>query len=79
MKPALAATAAWTTPPFGGGAGMVMRPDVVATAIAQAADGRPLLYLTPRGRPFRQADATRLAASNGAILLCGRYEASTSA
>ena len=60
--------------PFGGGAGMVMRPDVVATAIAQATDGRPLLYLTPRGRPFRQADAARLAASPGAILLCGRYE-----
>ena len=60
--------------PFGGGAGMVMRPDVVATAIAQAADGRPLLYLTPRGRPFRQTDAGRLAASEGAILLCGRYE-----
>ncbi len=60
--------------PFGGGAGMVLRPDVVDTAIEQAADGRPLLYLTPRGRPFRQADATRLAAAEGAILLCGRYE-----
>ena len=60
--------------PFGGGAGMVMRPDVVDTAIRQAADGRPLLYLTPRGRPFRQDDATRLAAAGGAILLCGRYE-----
>ena len=60
--------------PFGGGAGMVMRPDVVAAAIARAADGRPLLYLTPRGRPFRQSDAARLAASDGAILLCGRYE-----
>ena len=60
--------------PFGGGAGMVMRPDVVGTAIQQVADGRPLLYLTPRGRPFRQPDAARLAASPGAILLCGRYE-----
>ena len=60
--------------PFGGGAGMVMRPDVVDTAIAQVSDGRPLLYLTPRGRPFRQADAARLANADGAILLCGRYE-----
>jgi tRNA (guanine37-N1)-methyltransferase len=60
--------------PFGGGAGMVMRPDVVDAAIAAVADGRPLFYLTPRGRPLRQADAVRLAAGPGAILLCGRYE-----
>jgi tRNA (guanine37-N1)-methyltransferase len=60
--------------PFGGGAGMVLRPDVVDAAITAVADGRPLLYLTPRGRPFRQADAARLAAGPGAILLCGRYE-----
>ena len=60
--------------PFGGGAGMVMRPDVVDAAIAAVADARPLLFLTPRGRPFRQADAARLAKGPGAILLCGRYE-----
>jgi tRNA (guanine37-N1)-methyltransferase len=60
--------------PFGGGAGMVMRPDVIDTAISQVSDGRPLLYLTPRGRPFRQSDATRLASGPGVILLCGRYE-----
>ncbi len=60
--------------PFGGGAGMVMRPDVVDAAIGAVADGRPLLYLTPRGRPFRQADAARLSSGPGAILLCGRYE-----
>ena len=60
--------------PFGGGAGMVMRPDVVAAGIDAVADGRPLLYPTPRGRPLRQADAARLAAGPGAILLCGRYE-----
>jgi tRNA (guanine37-N1)-methyltransferase len=60
--------------PFGGGAGMVMRPDVVDAAISAVADSRPLLYLTPRGRPLRQADAARLAAGPGAILLCGRYE-----
>ncbi len=60
--------------PFGGGAGMVMRPDVVAAGIDAVADGRPLLYPTPRGRPLRQADVARLAAGPGAILLCGRYE-----
>ena len=60
--------------PFGGGAGMVLRPDVADAAIAACADGRPMLALTPRGRPFTQADAVRLAAGPGAILLCGRYE-----
>ena len=60
--------------PFGGGAGMVMRPDVVDAAVGSVADGRPLLYLTPRGRRFSQADACRLAAGPGVILLCGRYE-----
>ena len=60
--------------PFGGGAGMVMRPDVVDAAIRRASDSRPLVYLTPRGRPFRQMDAVRFAASEGVVLLCGRYE-----
>jgi tRNA (guanine37-N1)-methyltransferase len=60
--------------PFGGGAGMVLRPDVVDAAIETIADGRPILCLTPRGRRFSQADAARLATGDGAILLCGRYE-----
>lgn len=60
--------------PFGGGAGMVLRPDVVDAAIDAVADERPLLVLTPRGRPLAQADVRRLAAGPGAILLCGRYE-----
>ena len=60
--------------PFGGGAGMVMRPDVVDAAIAAVADERPLLFVTPRGRAFRQADARRLADGPGVVLLCGRYE-----
>ena len=63
--------------PFGGGAGMVMRPDVIAAAIDQAtagADERPVIYLTPRGRRFVQADARRLAEGPGVVLLCGRYE-----
>lgn len=63
--------------PFGGGAGMVMRPDVVDAAIAAsmpAGDARPLLYLTPRGRLLDQQLVQRLAAGPGAVLLCGRYE-----
>jgi tRNA (guanine37-N1)-methyltransferase len=60
--------------PFGGGAGMVMRPDVVDAAVATVADCRRLICLTPRGRRFTQADAHALAAAPGAILLCGRYE-----
>ena len=64
-------------PPFGGGAGMVLRPDVVDAAIAAeraAGDPRPLVVLTPRGRPLAQADALRWSAGPGVVLLCGRYE-----
>ena len=60
--------------PFGGGAGMVLRPDVADAALASVADGRPMIALTPRGRTFAQADARRLAAGPGVVLLCGRYE-----
>jgi tRNA (guanine-N1)-methyltransferase/ribosomal protein L19 len=62
--------------PFGGGPGMVMRPDVVDAAIAAAlADDRgPVVYLSPRGRPLTQAVAHELAARPTLTLLCGRYE-----
>ncbi len=66
--------------PFGGGAGMVLRPDVVDAALAAerdeagTGDDRPLVLLTPRGRPLRQEDARRWAAGPGMVLLCGRYE-----
>jgi tRNA (guanine37-N1)-methyltransferase len=60
--------------PFGGGAGMVLRPDDVDAAVASVADGRPIVCLTPRGRRFAQADAQRFAAGSGIILLCGRFE-----
>ena len=63
--------------PFGGGAGMVMRPDVVARAVDAAAAGgavAPLLYLSPRGAPFTQAKARLLAQGAGVTLLCGRFE-----
>ncbi len=63
--------------PFGGGAGMVMRPDVVDAALEAAttdAPGLPVVYPTPRGRRLQQADVRRLAAGPGIVLLCGRYE-----
>ena len=60
--------------PFGGGAGMVMRPDVVDAALADVADDRPMIVLTPRGRPLRQVDVRELAEGPGVVLLCGRYE-----
>ena len=60
--------------PAGGGAGMVLRPDVLAAALDSVADGRPMLALTPRGTPLTQARVRDLAAGPGAILLCGRFE-----
>ncbi len=63
--------------PAGGGAGMVMRADVLAPAIDRAcaeSTGSPLIYLSPRGEPFTQAIAKELAAGPGLILLAGRFE-----
>ena len=61
--------------PSGGGPGMVMRADVAAAAIdAVPRAERPLIYLSPRGRPLTQARVRELAAGPGAILLCGRFE-----
>ena len=60
--------------PFGGGAGMVLRPDVLDAALAPHDDGRPLVCLTPRGAPLTQARVQALAAGPGIVLLCGRYE-----
>jgi len=64
--------------PSGGGPGMVMRPDVLGAAIEatqqQAADNAALIYLSPRGRRLDQARVRELAADDGVILLCGRFE-----
>ncbi|CAA9504232.1 MAG: tRNA (guanine(37)-N(1))-methyltransferase [uncultured Sphingomonas sp.] len=60
--------------PAGGGAGMVLRADVLAAALDSVADGRPMLAMTPRGRPLIQARVRELAAGEGAIVLCGRFE-----
>ncbi len=62
--------------PAGGGAGMVLRADVVAAAIDHAAVGPdwPVIYLSPRGKPMDQALVQRLAGAPGVTLLCGRFE-----
>jgi tRNA (guanine37-N1)-methyltransferase len=60
--------------PAGGGAGMVLRVDVVASALDSVTDGRPILAMTPRGRPLTQERVRDLAAGPGAIILCGRFE-----
>jgi len=60
--------------PAGGGAGMVLKPDVLAAAIDSVSDGRPMLALTPRGAPLSQERVRALAAGEGVILLCGRFE-----
>lgn len=67
--------------PAGGGAGMVLRADVVDAAFRHARTGTPVdrarwpvIYLSPRGAPFTQATARRLAQAEGLTLLCGRFE-----
>ena len=68
--------------PFGGGYGMVMKPDVVGEAIehtvtsvdANEAALPPVVYLTPRGRPVNQARVRQLSMTAGVIIVCGRYE-----
>jgi len=60
--------------PAGGGAGMVLKPDVLAAAVDSVADGRPMLAMTPRGAPLTQARVRELAAGDGLILVSGRFE-----
>jgi len=63
--------------PAGGGPGMVMRADVLAAAVDDAAAAlpdKPLIYFSPRGRRMDQALVRRLADAGGAVLLCGRFE-----
>lgn len=62
--------------PAGGGAGMVLKPDVLAAAIDAAADKRPRpkLLMSPRGAPLTQKRVLQLAEGPGAIIICGRFE-----
>ena len=60
--------------PAGGGAGMVLRADVLAAAVDSVADDRPILAMTPRGAPLTQSRVRALANGPGVIILCGRFE-----
>jgi tRNA (guanine37-N1)-methyltransferase len=67
--------------PAGGGAGMVLRADVLEAALLAASEGTPrdvtrwpVIYLSPRGRPMTQSLMRRLAECDGVTLLCGRFE-----
>lgn len=63
--------------PAGGGAGMVLKPNVLARAIDAASsegDRRPRLLMSPRGRPLTQERVRQLAEGDGAIIVCGRFE-----
>jgi tRNA (guanine37-N1)-methyltransferase len=63
--------------PSGGGAGMVLKPDILAAAIDAVSppeDSRPRILLSPRGKPLTQARVRELAAGPGAVLVCGRFE-----
>jgi tRNA (guanine37-N1)-methyltransferase len=61
--------------PAGGGAGMVLRPDVLARAVDSIADdGRPRLLMSPRGKPLTQRHVRQLAAGDGVVIVCGRFE-----
>ena len=63
--------------PSGGGAGMVLRADILAAAlddVAPQADPRPKIVMSPRGAPLTQARVRDLAAGPGAVIVCGRFE-----
>jgi tRNA (guanine37-N1)-methyltransferase len=62
--------------PAGGGAGMVLKPDVLARAIDHASENnsRPRLLMSPRGRPLTQARVRELAGGDGVVIVCGRFE-----
>jgi tRNA (guanine37-N1)-methyltransferase len=63
--------------PAGGGAGMVLRTDVLAAAVDFAVDqniASPIIAMTPRGKPITQARIRELASGSGVIIICGRFE-----
>ncbi len=61
--------------PAGGGAGMVLRPDIMAAAIDSIdLQDRPLVFMSPRGKPFDQEMAREWSSGPGVVLVCGRFE-----
>lgn len=60
--------------PFGGGAGMVMKPDIVEAALRSTPEAGRKIYMSPRGTPLTQALAQEFSREENLIILCGRYE-----
>jgi len=60
--------------PYGGGAGMVMKPDPIFTAVERVYEGGPIILMSPQGRVFTQAIARELAQQPRVTLICGHYE-----
>ena len=64
--------------PFGGGAGMIIKPDILGNAIEETLiknhNQQKLVYLSPKGKPFKQVDAEKFSQSNGVSILCGHFE-----
>ena len=60
--------------PAGGGAGMVLKADVIGAAVASVGEGRPILAMTPRGKPITQERIRAIADGPGVAILCGRFE-----
>ena len=64
--------------PFGGGAGMIIKPDILGNAIEETFiknhARQSLVYLSPKGRPFKQIDAKNFSQSSGVSILCGHFE-----
>jgi tRNA (guanine37-N1)-methyltransferase len=60
--------------PYGGGAGMVLKPEPFFEAVDSIRPAGPILLLSARGRPFRHDDAVRLSLENDVTLLCGHYK-----
>ncbi len=60
--------------PAGGGAGMVLKADVMAAALDSVADQRPILAMTPRGKPITQSRIREIASGPGVTIICGRFE-----
>lgn len=60
--------------PYGGGGGMILKPEPIASALASIAERGRVILTSPRGKPFRQADALRLSGLEAITIICGHYE-----
>lgn len=60
--------------PCGGGAGMIMRPDVLGEAIEHNHDGGKIIYMSPKGKPLTQAKVHELSQEDNLMIVCGRFE-----